>query len=147
MKHTSFRRLSAALAATTMLATPLALLPATAMAQDKQVNLKISLWVPVQHPLYPAYKAWGESIEKASGGSIKPTLFPAEQLGKAFDHYDMAKDGIADVVYVNPGYQPGRFPVVAAGQIPLTFSDGRKGSAALDAWYRKYAAAEMKDTK
>jgi hypothetical protein len=37
-------------------------------------------------------------------------VFPSEQLGKAFDHYDMARDGIADVTYVNPGYQPGRFP-------------------------------------
>ena len=147
MKRIASGHIVGALAAGALLATPFALLPAPAMAQDKQINLKISLWVPVQHPLYPAYKAWGESIEKASGGSIKPTLFPAEQLGKAFDHYDMAKDGIADVVYVNPGYQPGRFPVIAAGQIPLTFSDGRKGSAALDAWYRKYAAAEMKDTK
>lgn len=147
MRHIASGHMVGALAAGAILAAPLALLPAPAMAQDKQVNLKISLWVPAQHPLFPAYKAWGESIEKASGGSIKTTMFPAEQLGKAFDHYDMAKDGIADVVYVNPGYQPGRFPVIAAGQIPLTFSDGRKGSAALDAWYRKYAAAEMKDTK
>ena len=26
---------------------------------------------------------------------MKATLFPSEQLGKAFDHYDMARDGIA----------------------------------------------------
>jgi TRAP-type C4-dicarboxylate transport system substrate-binding protein len=58
----------------------------------------------------------------------------------------MARDGIADITYVNPGYQPGRFPVIAVGQIPFTFSDGRKGTAALDAWYRKYAPVEMKDT-
>ena len=117
-----------------------------AHAQDKTVNLKISLWVPAAHPLYPATKAWAESIEKDSGGTIKSTIFPAEQLGKAVDHYDMARDGIADVTYVNPGYQPGRFPVIAVGQIPFTFGDGTKGTEALDAWYRKYAATEMKDT-
>jgi len=80
------------------------------------------------------------------GGTLKSTVFPSEQLGKAFDHYDMARDGIADIAYINPGYQPGRFPVIAVGQIPFTFADARKGSAALDAWYRKYAASEMKDT-
>lgn len=122
-----------------------ALMPA--MAQDKQVNLKVSLWVPTAHPLYPSTKAWVESMEKDSNGTIKATLFPAEQLGKAFDHYDMARDGIADVTYINPGYQPGRFPVIAVGQIPFTFSDAGKGTAALDTWYRKYAPAEMKDTK
>lgn len=120
---------------------------APAMAQDKQVNLKVSLWVPTAHPLYPSTKAWTESMEKASNGTIKATLFPAEQLGKAFDHYDMARDGIADVTYINPGYQPGRFPVIAVGQIPFTFADAGKGTAALDQWYRKYAPAEMKDTK
>ena len=70
------------------------------------------------HPLQKAIEEWGADVEKASGGTIKYKVFPSQQLGKAFDHYDMARDGIADVVYVNPGYQPGRFPVIAAGQIP-----------------------------
>ena len=86
------------------------------------------------------------SIEKASNGTIKTAIFPSEQLGKAFDHYDMARDGIADLTYVNPGYQPGRFPIIAVGQMPFTFADAKKGTAALDAWYRKHAATEMKDT-
>ena len=58
----------------------------------------------------------------------------------------MARDGIADITYVNPGYQPGRFPIIAIGQMPFMFGDARKGTAALDSWYRKYAATEMKDT-
>ena len=118
-----------------------------ALAQDKTINLKISLWVPPAHPLVPATQAWAADLEKASGGTIKSTVFPSEQLGKAFDHYDMARDGIADVTYVNPGYQPGRFPIAAAGQIPFVFGDGKKGTLALDEWYRKYAPIEMKDTK
>jgi TRAP-type C4-dicarboxylate transport system substrate-binding protein len=122
------------------------LLAASAMAQDKTVDLKISIWLPPAHPLVPASKAWAEDIEKASGGTIKSAIFPSEQLGKAFDHYDMARDGIADVTYVNPGYQPGRFPVIAVGQLPFTFADADKGTAALDQWYRKHAAQEMKDT-
>jgi TRAP-type C4-dicarboxylate transport system substrate-binding protein len=123
-----------------------ALCVAPAIAQDKEVQLKISLWVPPAHPLVPATKAWADDIEKASGGTIKSVVFPSEQLGKAFDHYDMARDGIADVTYVNPGYQPGRFPIVSVGQIPFTFADGRKGTRAFDVWYRKYAPTEMKDT-
>src|SRR5918912_685554 len=110
-----------------------------ALAQDKQVDLKISLWVPPAHPLVPATKEWAADIEKASGGTIKSTVFPSEQLGKAFDHYDMARDGIADVTYVNPGYQPGRFPLIGAGELPFLMSDAKGGSMGLDAWYRKYA--------
>jgi len=126
-----------------------AIVPAAgpAVAQDKTVNLKVSLWVPPAHPLVPATQAWAADIEKASGGTIKVTVFPSEQLGKAFDHYDMARDGIADVTYVNPGYQPGRFTIAAAGQLPFVFSDGKKGTLALNEWYHKYAPTEMKDTK
>ena len=116
-------------------------------AQDKPVVLKLSSWVPAQHALNPALQAWADSIKKSSGGSIGATLFPGEQMGKAFDHYDMARDGIADAAYVNPGYQPGRFPVFAASSLPFQVANAKAGSAAVDAWYRAYAAKEMKDVQ
>jgi TRAP-type C4-dicarboxylate transport system substrate-binding protein len=122
-----------------------AALGGAASAQDKTVNLKLSSWVPPAHPLNPALQAWAADMEKESGGTIKSTLFPSEQLGKAMDHYDMARDGISDFSYVNPGYQPGRFPIIAAGELPFLISNAKGGSAALDAWYRQYAAQEMKD--
>ena len=118
-----------------------------ALGQDKPVALKLSSWVPAQHALNPALAAWGADITKQSGGTITTTLFPSEQLGKAFDHYDMAKDGIADVAYINPGYQPGRFPVMAGAGLPFLFANAKGGSAAIDAWYRPYAAKEMKDVQ
>src|SRR4051812_8724860 len=128
-------------------ATGLALAAAPAVAQDKTFDLKLSHWVPPAHPLQKAMEEWGASIEKASNGTIKYKVFPAQQLGKAFDHYDMARDGIAEVTYINPGYQPGRFPIIGAGELPFLISNGKGGSQALDAWYRKYAEREMKDVK
>jgi len=118
-----------------------------AQAQDKTIELKLAHWLPPSHPLNKSMEEWGTSVEKASGGTLKYKVFPAQQLGKAFDHYDMARDGIADITYVNPGYQPGRFPIIGAGELPFLMSDGNGGSRALDAWYRKYVAAEMKDVK
>ena len=111
-----------------------------AHAQDKPVQLKLSHWVPPQHPLQAAIQDWADDVKKESGGTITSVIFPAEQLGKAFDHYDMARDGIADLAYVNPGYQPGRFPVIAAGELPFLFGDAKTGTGAIDDWYRKYAA-------
>jgi TRAP-type C4-dicarboxylate transport system substrate-binding protein len=118
-----------------------------AFAQDKSFELKLAHWVPPSHPLQKALEEWGASVEKESGGTIKSKVYPAQQLGKAFDHYDMARDGIADLTYINPGYQPGRFPIIAAGELPFLMANAKSGSQALDAWYRKYAAAEMKDVK
>ena len=118
-----------------------------ALAQDKVVNLKLSHWVPPSHPLQKAAEEWGASVEKASGGTIKSQVFPSQQLGKAFDHYDMVRDGIAEVGYINPGYQPGRFPIISAGEIPFMIGEVHGGNKAVDKWYRKYAATEMKDVK
>ncbi len=53
--------------------------------------------------------------------------------------------GLPIFPHVNPGYEPGRFPIMGAVELPFIFSNGKEGSAALDAWYRPYAAAEMKD--
>jgi TRAP-type C4-dicarboxylate transport system substrate-binding protein len=125
----------------------LAALTSPAMAQEKTFELKLSHWVPASHPLQKALEDWGAAVEKESGGTIKYKVFPAQQLGKAFDHYDMARDGIADVTYINPGYQPGRFPIIGAGELPFLMSDAKGGSMGLDAWYRKYAEKEMKDVK
>src|SRR5262249_17425086 len=54
-------------------------------AQERSFELKLSHWVPPSHPLQKALEDWGSAIEKASGGSIKYKVFPAQQLGKAFD--------------------------------------------------------------
>jgi TRAP-type C4-dicarboxylate transport system substrate-binding protein len=116
-----------------------------ALAQDKTVEWRFSHWVPPSHPMHPSAEAWAADIEKASGGTIKIKIFPAQQLGKAFDHYNMARDGIADIAHVNPGYEPGRFPVMGAMELPFLFANAKDGSAALDAWYRKYAPKEMAD--
>jgi TRAP-type C4-dicarboxylate transport system substrate-binding protein len=132
--------------ALTLLAT-FTLSSAPAYAQDKPIQLKMSTWVPAQHPLNPSVQAWADDITKASNGTITAVLFPSEQLGKAFDHYDMVRDGIADLAYINPGYQPGRFPIMAGAALPFLFSNGTGGSAAIEEWYRPYVATEMKDVK
>ena len=89
-----------------------------ALAQDKTVEWRFSHWVPPSHPMHPSAEAWAESIEQASGGTIKMKIFPSQQLGKAFDHYNMVRDGIADVGIRQSGLRAGPFP-----------GDGRDGTA------------------
>lgn len=128
------------------LAIALALAAPLALAQDKPIELKFAHWLPAQHPLAKlGFIPWAKSVEAASRGSIKVTIYPAQQLGKAPNHYDMARDGIADVTWANPGYQADRFPIFGVSQLPFQFSSAGAGSKALDAWYRAYAEKEMKD--
>lgn len=121
---------------------------APAIAQDKPVELRFAYWLASQHPVATlGFEPWAKSMEAASNGSIKVVFYPAQQLGKAADHYDMARDGIADLAWVSPGYQTGRFPVFEASELPFLIGSTGPGSAAIDAWYRKYVNAEMKDVK
>ncbi len=132
---------------TLLIGAAVAALSGSAFAQDKTFNLRLSHWVPATHPLQKAMEEWGASAEKASGGTIKSQVFPAQQLGKAFDHYDMTRDGIVDLSYINPGQMPGRFPIIAAGELPFVVREAHGATKAIDQWYKKYAATEMKDVK
>jgi TRAP-type transport system periplasmic protein len=113
-------------------------------ALDEPVQLILSHWVPPSHPLQAAIEDWASDIKKSSGGTITSVIFPAELLGKAFAHYDMVLNGNASVALVSPGYHPGSFPIIAASDLPFLYHDAKTGTAAINAWYRKYAAGELR---
>ena len=123
-------------------AAALSLLSGAALAQDKPIELKFSLLLPPTHANVASAREWGESLAKATGGSLKVTVFTAQQLGKANDHYDMARDGIADVSHISTGYEPGRLPVASLTQMPLMMTNATGGSRAFDEWYRRYVAKD-----
>jgi TRAP-type C4-dicarboxylate transport system substrate-binding protein len=116
-----------------------------ASAADKPINIKLSYWVPPTHKLTPGYHEWADAVNKASGGSITVTFYPSSQLGSGKDEYDLVKRGIADFGLVNPGYTPGRFPIIGASDLPFTISDAQKAAPVMDRWYKQYAAKEMAD--
>ena len=63
--------------------------------------------MPASHPLQKALEDWVfYAVEGDSSSTIKYKVYPSQQLGKAFDQFDMARDGIADVTYINPGSSP-----------------------------------------
>ena len=110
------------------------------------VELRLSHWVPATHPIQTlGIEPWAKSIEEASQGRIKITIFPAQQLGAAPDHYDMARDGIVDISYTNPGYQAGRFPIYSLVEIPFHMNNAERGAVAMHEWYGPIAKTEMSD--
>lgn len=135
------------LAAPAALASLAAAFLATA-APAAEVTLRLSHWVPASHPAQKlGMEPWAESIRAASNGRIEITIFPAQQLGAAPDHYDMTRDGIVDIGYVNPGYQAGRFPIYSLIEIPFHVKDAAKGAVAIHEWYAPIAGTEMPEVK
>ena len=118
-------------------------------AQAQEVTLRLSHWIPPTiAPATAGVTPWAESVMEASDGRIEVQVFPAQQLGKAPDHYDMAAQGIADLAWVNPGYTAGRFPIYALTEIPFMVDDSIEGAKAIHEWYLEHGAEqEMGDVK
>ncbi len=116
--------------------------------QAQAVELRLAHWVPATHPVQKfSIEPWIESIRRASHGRIKITVFPAQKLGPAADHYDMTVHGVADIGYVNPGYQAGRFPILSLVELPFHASNAKRGARAMHEWYLDYAETEMPEVK
>jgi len=135
-------KLKLALGAAIALALPLA-------AQAQDVTLRLSHWVPAGiAPAAKGIEPWARAVEEASEGRIAIQIFPAQQLGKAPDHYDMARQGIVDMAWVNPGYTAGRFPIYGLTEVPFLADDSVRGAKAIHEWYAEHGAErEMGDVK
>jgi TRAP-type C4-dicarboxylate transport system substrate-binding protein len=92
------------------------LLPATAMAQDKTIVMKISL-AALNDPLHQFAKDFAALIEKDSGGRIKTEIYPASQLGSIPRQIEGVQFGAIQCAIIPPEFFVGvdeRFEIMAA---------------------------------
>lgn len=129
----------------TKLAAALALGALGAAPAIAETTMTFSHFVPTGHRVHAGAEMWANSIHEASNGSIGVKIFPAQQLGKAADHYDMIASGQVNAAWFVPGYLPGRFPVVEAGELPFLMTDAATGARILHEWYAEIAKTEMSE--
>lgn len=103
---------AAALAAT--LASPLA---------AQEVTLRYSNWLPAglvfnKDIMVP----WIAEVEKVTEGRVKVAATP-KVVATVPGQYDVVVDGLADLSFFLPGYQPGRWPAVDGLELPLLSDD------------------------
>jgi TRAP-type C4-dicarboxylate transport system substrate-binding protein len=83
-----------------------------------QQSLRVSTYVPTNHWLVSnAMAQWAREVEAASAGRLKMNIM-STPLGRPQQHFELARDGIADITLGIPGYTPGRFVLAAVGGIP-----------------------------
>lgn len=125
-------------------ATAAAFAVATAQTAIAGTTWRLSHWVPAANPVQTlGLEPWAKSIEAATEGRLKIEIYPAQQLGAAPDHYDMVRDGIAQIGWVAPGYEPGRFPIHELPELPFQATDAIQAAAAIKEWYMPIAEREM----
>lgn len=114
-----------------------------------ETTFTLSSWLPAAHPIVKnMILPWADQVEKATEGRVKVRLL-AKGLGHPKVHYDLARDGIADVTYSVHGYTPGRFSMTKIVEFPFSGDSAEALSVAYWKVHNKYLAKanEHKDVK
>lgn len=122
---------------------------AISSAASAATQLTLSSWLPPTHPLVKdMIVPWAESVEKATEGRVKVNIL-AKGLGHPKIHYDIARDGLADITYGVHGYTPGRFSMTKVAEFPFAGNSAEALSVAYWRIHEKYLskAREHKDTQ
>ena len=90
---------------------------------------------------------WSREIEKRTSGQVKINTFPGGTLLPAKNIFDGVIAGTADIGNFAMSYQPGRFPVSEAADLPLGFPSARVASLALYDLIDKYKPKEFGQVK
>lgn len=105
---------------TTALAAAATALALAAPAAAQTIELKVSHFLPPNHTFQKAMVAWGEELEKASGGKLKLRIYPAGQLaGGPNRQFDAARNGISDIAISLHGATPGRYALTELVSLPF----------------------------
>ncbi len=104
---------------------------AGAQAQQKH-EVKVATFVGPQHFMSKWLVAWGEKLEKASGGRLAFKHFPGSQMGPTPQMYDLARTGRAEVSWFLHGATPGRFQLTELIQLPYVVGSAEIGTKVIN---------------
>ncbi len=78
----------------------------------KKITLKLAVSQPVTHSLNTeTVVPFMEKVEEMTDGQVEFDFYPAEQLGKVSDIFDLTSTGVADIgLYMSP-YYPSKMPM------------------------------------
>lgn len=101
-------------------------------ALDKEINLKLADTQSVKHPVsVDGAQYFIKRVGELSGGKVKITHYPAEQLGKSKDTLEiLAGGGITDISFIGPSWYPGKLPLSTVGDLPGMYVDAVAASKA-----------------
>ena len=102
-----------------------------------QTVLRFSNWVPPTHPLtVEVFNVWAKQVEAATKGRVKIQFVSA--LGNPPSHFDLVKDGVADVAMSVDVYTANRFALSGGVELPFQAPDGYTSSVAYWRTYKKF---------
>ena len=90
---------------------------------------------------------WAKEVNARTKGKVEVQTFPGGTLLPAKNIFDGVVNGVADIGNLAMSYQPGRFPVSEAVDLPIGFTSARAGSLVLYDLIEKYQPKEFEGVK
>ena len=113
----------------------------------KTITLKYANFPP--GPTFPCVQMerWKTEVEKRTNGKVKIQTFPGSTLLGPKTMLEGVISGIADIGCFCPSYQPGRFPVSEAIDLPINLVSARVGTLVFNDLVEKYNPKEFQQVK
>ena len=111
------------------------------------VTLSYANFFPPTHIQSQLAEQWCREVEARTDGKVKVNYYPGGTLTKAKQTYDGVVEGIADIGLSVLAYSRGRFPVMAAVDLPLGYQTGVQATRVANAVYEKFTPAEFDDVQ
>ena len=121
--------------------------PRASVAASAVIELTYANFPPA--PTFPCVQMerWAREVEKRTGGKVKVRTFPGGTLLPAKNILDGVVSGLADIGNFAMSYQPGRFPVSEAIDLPLGFTSSKVASLTLYDLVEKHQPKEFSQVK
>ncbi|MCP4682310.1 MAG: TRAP transporter substrate-binding protein [Desulfobacterales bacterium] len=119
----------------------------TQQADAEPIKLTYSIFFPPTHGQAIAAMDWAKEVEKRTKGKVQITTFPGGTLTKAPQCYDGVVKGISDIGNSCFAYTRGRFPVMAAVDLPMGYPNGKVASRVADGFAKSVNPKELQDVK
>jgi TRAP-type C4-dicarboxylate transport system substrate-binding protein len=91
--------------------------------------------------------AWAKEIEKRTDNKVQISVFAGGTLTKAPQCYSGTVKGISDLGFSLFAYTRGRFPVMAAVDLPMGYADGKVASRVAQEFAKAFKPKELSDVK
>ena len=113
----------------------------------QEIKLTYANFPPAQTFPCVQMERWAKEVEKRTNGKVKVQTFPGGTLLPAKNIFDGVISGTADIGNFAMSYQPGRFPVSEAVDLPLGFQSAKVASLVLYDLIEKYRPKEFEKVK
>lgn len=108
-------------------------------AEGQTHNFIVSHFLPGNSPIHTeVLEGLGADLGAQTDGRITLEIYPANALGDAGAHYDMAVTGEADIALSVYGYTPGRFPLVSIAEMPFFSQSAEHSSKVIHTLYEEF---------